>query len=78
MLYNYGIEGETYNLTGETVTYNGIEYPLVEYTDKMLNNPDYPVLDAILTFKTHMGPLSDLNMKGIPHWICRMPKSERH
>ena len=48
MLYNYGIEGETYNLTGETLTYNGIEYPLVEYTDKMQNNPYYPVLDAIL------------------------------
>lgn len=66
MLYNYGIEGETYNLTGETVTYNGIEYPLVEYTDKMLNNPDYPVLDAILTFKTHMGPFIRFEHEGNP------------
>lgn len=66
MLYNYGIEGETYNRTGETVTYNGIEYPLVEYTDKMMNNPDYPVLDAILKYKAHIGPFIRFEHEGNP------------
>ena len=66
MLYNYGIEGETYNLTGETVTYNGIEYPMIEYTDRMLNNPDYPILDAIQVFKVHIGPFIRFEHEGNP------------
>lgn len=56
MLYNYGIEGETYELTGNKLTFEGYEYPEVQYTDMMLNNPDYPVMDAILKYKLHAGP----------------------
>lgn len=66
MLYNYGIEGETYNRTGETVTYNGIDYPLVEYTDRMMNNPEYPILDAILKYKVHIGPFLRFEHEGNP------------
>lgn len=66
MLYNYGLEGETYNLTGETVTYNGIEYPLTEYTDRMLNNPDYSLLDTIQIFKVHIGPFIRFEHEGNP------------
>ena len=46
LLYNYGIEGETYTMVDGKPT----------YTDTMMNNPDYPVLDAILKFKHHIGP----------------------
>jgi putative aldouronate transport system substrate-binding protein len=56
MLYNYGIEGETYNLVdGKAV-----------YKDKMLNNPDWPVLDAILKFKVHIGPFLRFEHEGNP------------
>ena len=66
MLANYGIEGETYELTGDVYTYNGIDYPAIEYTDKMLNNPDYPVLDAIAKFKMHIGPFIRFEHEGNP------------
>lgn len=46
LLYNYGIEGETYEMMDGVPT----------FTDKMMNNPEYPVLDAILKFKHHIGP----------------------
>lgn len=46
LLYNYGIEGQTYEMV------DGVPV----YTDMMMNNPDYPVLDAILKFKHHIGP----------------------
>lgn len=66
MLANYGIEGETYELTGDVYTYNGIDYPAIQYTDKMLNNPDYPVLDAIAKFKMHIGPFIRFEHEGNP------------
>lgn len=56
MLYNYGIEGLTYNRTGNTLTFDGFEYPEAEFTDVMKNNPEYPVMDAILEYKLHAGP----------------------
>jgi putative aldouronate transport system substrate-binding protein len=56
MLYNYGIEGETYNIVDGKVV----------YTDKMLNNPDWPVLDAILKFKVHIGPFLRFEHEGNP------------
>ena len=46
LLYNYGIEGETYEMIDGVPT----------FTDMMMNNPEYPVLDAILKFKHHIGP----------------------
>ena len=56
MLYNYGIEGQTYNLEGDKVV----------YTDMMMNNPDYPVLDAILKYKLHIGPFLRFEHEGNP------------
>ncbi len=56
MLYNYGIEGETYTLTGNKLEFGGFEYPEIAYTDKMMNNPEYGLMDAILKFKLHAGP----------------------
>lgn len=56
MLYNYGIEGLTYELTGNKLTFDGFEYPEAQFTDGMKNNPEYPVMDAILEFKLHAGP----------------------
>lgn len=66
MLYNYGIEGETYNRTGETITYNGIEYPAIEYTDKMLNNEEYSIVDCIYAYKMHIGPFIRFEHEGNP------------
>ena len=47
MLYNYGVEGDTYTMVdGKAV-----------FTDKVLNNPDYPSrLDTIALYKHHIGP----------------------
>ncbi len=47
MLYNYGIEGLTYNMEGDKAV----------FTDVILNNPDYPsLLDSIARYKWHIGP----------------------
>lgn len=56
MLYNYGIEGETYNVVDGKVV----------FTDMMLNNPEYPVLDAILKYKAHIGPFVRYEHEGNP------------
>jgi putative aldouronate transport system substrate-binding protein len=56
MLYNYGVEGETYNIVDGKVV----------YTDMMLHNPEYPVLDAILKFKAHIGPFVRFEHEGNP------------
>ena len=47
MLYNYGVEGDTYNMVdGKAV-----------FTDKMVNNPEYNnMLDTIALYKHHIGP----------------------
>lgn len=47
MLYNYGVEGLTYNMEGDKAV----------YTDVILNNPDYPsLLDSFARYKWHIGP----------------------
>lgn len=47
MMYNYGIEGLTYNMV------DGVAV----YTDVILNNPDYPsLLDSFARYKWHIGP----------------------
>lgn len=47
MLYNYGVEGLTYNMV------DGVAV----FTDLITNNPDYPsMLDTILLYKHHIGP----------------------
>ena len=66
MLMNFGIEGETYVRTGEYWTFNGVNFPAIEYTDMMMNNPDFPVLDAILNFKMHIGPFIRFEHEGNP------------
>lgn len=66
MLANYGQEGETYNRTGEMLKFGDFEYPAIKYTDQMLNNPDWPVLDAIAKFKMHIGPFLRFEHEGNP------------
>ena len=56
LLYNYGIEHETYELIGNKLVFDGFEYPEISYTDTMMNNPEYGLMDAILKFKLHAGP----------------------
>jgi len=66
MLMNFGIENETYIRTGEYWTFNGVNFPAIEYTDMMMNNSDFPVLDAILNFKMHIGPFIRFEHEGNP------------
>lgn len=47
MLYNYGVEGDTYEMV------DGVPV----FTEKMTNNPEYPsMLDTIALYKHHIGP----------------------
>lgn len=47
MLFNYGVEGDTYTMDGDVAV----------FTDKILNNPEYPsLLDTIALYKLHIGP----------------------
>ena len=57
MLFNYGLEGETYNLVdGKAV-----------YTDQMMNNSKYPnINDCILMYKVHIGPFLRFEHEGNP------------
>lgn len=66
MLMNYGIEGDTYNLTSNELEFNGNVFPAIEYTDTMMNNPDYSVLDAITKYKMHIGPFIRFEHEGNP------------
>jgi len=66
MEYNYGQEGKTYTRTGETMTFGGMQFARTRYTDMMMNNPDYSVLDAILKFKFHIGYFLRFEHEGNP------------
>lgn len=50
-LYNYGLEGDTYEKLDGVDTYKGVEFPKIKYNDKMLADP---VL-GIDSFKVHIG-----------------------
>ena len=66
MIYNYGIEGLTYNLTGETFEINGYIFEHIEYTDVMLDNPPLSILDTIAKYKVHIGPFLRFEHEGNP------------
>jgi putative aldouronate transport system substrate-binding protein len=66
MEYNYGQEGKTYHKTGETFEINGVSFPRIKYTDLMMNNPEYSILDAILKYKVHIGPFLRFEHEGNP------------
>jgi putative aldouronate transport system substrate-binding protein len=66
MEYNYGQEGAVYNKTGETFDINGVSFPKIRYTDMMMKNPEYSILDAIAKYKLHIGPFLRFEHEGNP------------
>ena len=66
MIYNYGIEGEVYNKTGETFTINGHSFDKIKYTDTMMDNPPLSILDTIAKYKVHIGPFLRFEHEGNP------------
>lgn len=58
MLYNYGIEGVTYDTAEDTLEYNGIEYTYGKWYDMIYGDSDANITlhGQLMEYKTHIGP----------------------
>lgn len=71
MLYNFGMEGSNYTIdTSQPFSTHPEALPYVDgkvlYTAQMMNNLDYPLMDAMLKFKVHIGPFIRFEDEGNP------------
>lgn len=56
MLYNYGIEGVTYERAEEELEFNGIRYAAGKYNDFIYGDEDNTLYDRVMNYKWHIGP----------------------